>query len=250
MRKILKFLINLIYPTKCIFCGKVTEIGKEIFICDECRGEIVFCEDALCCEICDKPQISLGEKNICYTCLTRTYRSYKKAASVVKYEKVTARGIKRYKDGNNQSAGDIFAKLMAKRLKERFPKVKLDLIVGVAPNRKRMMKRGIDPVGTLCENIHKLTGIPYEKGMLKRIKDVPKQSGLSYDKRMKNMIGAFGLNKNYNLDGKTVLLVDDVMTTGATVNECAYILKEGGAKAVYVLTLATTVKEPKTYKNI
>ncbi len=249
MNKILKFLLNLIYPVKCIFCGEITEANKDIFICDKCREKILFCEDTLCCRICGKPQISLGDRNMCYNCLTRTYRTYKKAMAVVKYDDYTSRGIKRYKDGNNPNAGQVFASLMAKRLSDELDGINPDLIVGVAPSRKRVMKRGIDPVDILCENLSGLTHIPYKRNALRRVKNVPKQSGLKYNERMRNMIGVMALNKAANVSGKTVLLIDDIMTTGATVNECGYILKQGGAKAVYVLTLATVVKEPKTYVN-
>ncbi len=249
MKKIFKYLVNLIYPNKCIFCQRVTEIGKDIFICDNCREKTLFCKDAECCKICGKPQMSLGEKGKCYTCLTKTYRAYKKATAVVKYDAVTARGIRRYKDGNNPNAGTIFAHLMAEQMTRELANVKFDCIVGVAPNRKRALKRGIDPVDILCENLSRITGVPYKKNTLKRIKEVPKQSSLNYNDRMRNMIGAVGLTKTADVSGKTVLLIDDIMTTGATVSECAYILKEGGAKGVYILTFATVVKEPKTYVN-
>ena len=249
MKKIFKVLINLIYPNKCVFCGSVTDIGKEIFICDSCRENVVFCEDALCCKICGKPQVSLGEKNTCYSCLTKNYLAYKRAVSVVKYDGLTAQGVMRYKDGNNPKAGVVFAELMAKRLESELGKIEFDYIVGVATSRRRNLKRGIDPVDILCENLAKITEIPYHKRVLKRIKDVPKQSDLNFEKRMKNLIGAIGISRGADVLGKTILLVDDVMTTGATVNECAYVLKENGAKAVYVLTFATVVKEPKTYRN-
>lgn len=247
MKKLLKFILNLIYPAKCVFCGTLTDFGKEIFICDACKNKIAWCESLLCCKICGKPQQSLGEKNTCYVCLNRTYRAYKKAVAVVKYDKLTSAGVKRYKNGTAHDAGVVFAEIMASRLEKELSNVHFDCMVGVAPSRERSIRRGIDPVGVLCEGLEKLTKITYEKDVLVRIKRVPKQSTLNFEQRMKNMIGVFGLKNRAAIEGKTVLLIDDVMTTGATANECAYILKKNGAKTVYVLTLATTVKEPKTY---
>ncbi len=249
MKKIIKFIEGLIYPTKCVYCNKITDIGKDIKVCGDCQKKIVLCEKSLCCKICGKPQVSLGERGMCYTCQTRTYRTYKKAAAVVKYDKLTASGVKRYKDGVNKQAGKMFALQMSQRLEREFPKVSFDYIVGVAPSKKRTVKRGVDPVQHLCIRLSRLTGIPYLKGALRRIKDVPKQSTLKYEERLTNLIGAIGLGNGICVEDKTLLLVDDVMTTGSTVNECGYILKEGGAKAVYVLTFATVIKEPKTYKN-
>ncbi len=249
MKKFFNILLSLIYPDKCIFCRKITDMGKGIYICDDCKEKLVFCENALCCKMCGKPQVSLGDKELCYNCRTRTYRTYKKAAAVVKYDKLSSFGIKRYKDGNNYCAGNVFAKLMSERLKSQFSGIEFDFIVGVPATRQRTVKRGMDPVDILCENLSGYTEIPYIRGALKRIKNIPKQSSLSYSKRMKNIIGAIGIRNADKINGKVVLLVDDVMTTGATVDECTYILKTNGAKAVYVLTFATTVKEPKSYKN-
>lgn len=249
MKKIIKFIEGLVYPAKCAYCNRITDIGKDIKVCEDCQRKVALCENSLCCRICGKPQVSVGDKGMCYSCLTRTYRTYKKAAAVVKYDHLTASGVKRYKDGRHKQVGKFFASQMANRLKSEFENVKFDYIVGVPPDKKRTMKRGSDPIEYICRHLSYLTDIPYLKGALRRIKDVPKQSTLKYEERLTNLIGAIGLGKGINVEKKTLLLIDDVMTTGSTVNECGYILKEGGAKAVYVLTFATVIKEPKTYKN-
>ncbi len=249
MNRILRNVRNLIYPTKCIFCNIVTDFGEERYICNECRDRLKFCRDFSCCKKCGKPQISLGERGICYDCASRLPKKFKRAESVIKYDSMSSAGIKRYKNGESEISGKVFAVLMAQRMGEVYPDTEFDIIAGVAPSKMRTMKRGIDPVQVICRYLSAETGIPYKEGILLRTKRIPKQSGLAYEKRIKNLKGAIGMNPKADIKGKRILLVDDVMTTGTTLNENAEVLKEGGAKYVCAITLATVAKEPKTYKN-
>lgn len=249
MVRIIRLIRGLVYPTKCIFCDRVTEFGKEEYICNDCQDRLVFCSGKPCCKRCGKIQVSLGEKGICYRCATNTSLRYKRAVAALKYDDVSSLGILRYKDGQGETAGKVFAYLMAERMKSELSGTEFDAIVGVAPSVKRNRKRGFDPVGEICRNLSKITGILYLEGVLRKIKKTPKQSGLDYERRVKNLIGSIGLSKSADVTGKRILLVDDVMTTGSTVNECAYVLTRGGAKEVYVLTFATTLREPRTFKN-
>ena len=101
--KVIDLLLRIFYPEKCMFCGSITK-EEENFICEKCRRAVAFCQDLKCCSICGKPQISLGEKEVCYPCLIKTYRPYKRATAVVKYNDETADGIKRYAE----EIGDYF----------------------------------------------------------------------------------------------------------------------------------------------
>ena len=247
--QILKFILDFIFPQRCVFCDRITPHGRCEEICAECANKIVLCENETCCAVCGKPQVSVGEKRMCFPCLSKTHRSYKRAIAVVKYDKLVSEGIKRFKDGCNENAGNVMAKAMAERTKIEYAGMMPDVIVEVAPDDKRNYKRGYSPVSSICKKLSKYMNIPYESGVLLKIKNTPKQSSLNYEQRIRNLIGAIGISKKADVEGKRVLLVDDVMTTGSTVEECAYVLKKAGAKAVFIVTYATTVKEPKTYKN-
>ncbi|MBQ2890271.1 MAG: ComF family protein [Clostridia bacterium] len=246
--KVIELLLSLFFPEKCMFCGNITR-KAENFICENCRQRVAFCKDLKCCSICGKPQVSLGEKEICYPCLTKTYRPYKRATAVVKYNDETKVGIKRYKNGNGEIVGEAMGVLMAERVKEVFGGVHFDFVTGIPPSDKRVIERGFDPVAVLCDSIAKELGARYEKRVIKKIKKTKKQSSLDYEHRIRNMIGAFGLYDGIDLKGKRILLVDDVMTTGATIEEGAYVLKKGGGKEIYAVTFATTTKEPKSFNE-
>jgi len=172
-----------------------------------------------------------------------------RTVSVVKYDELTSAGVRWFKDGYSEITGMVMAKAMAERVKIQYAGVNFDAIVGVAPNNSRNLKRGYDPVSVLCKKLSKYLGIPYERGALIKDKSTPKQSSLDYEHRIKNLIGAIKISNKADINGKKILLVDDVMTTGATIEECSYVLKRAGAKMVCAVTYATTIKEPKTYKN-
>lgn len=247
--KISNFILDFLFPTRCMFCNSVTPHGKGEYICGECMEKVEFCKDRNCCRVCGKPQVSMGEEEICYSCMSKTFRSYKRAISVVKYDSLTSRGIRRFKDGYGEIVGTVMAREMAKRVRTELGDYKFDLIVSAPPNTKRNMKRSFDPVSVICKALSRYLETPYMRGALVKIKDTPKQSGLDYEHRIKNLIGSIGISEKTDVNRKRVLLVDDVMTTGSTVEECSYVLKRSGATNVYAVTFATTVKEPKTYKN-
>ncbi len=242
-------VLRLVYPNKCMFCNEIIKGKEDKFICDDCQRTVDFCKDFKCCSRCGKPQISLGEKETCYRCQTKTYRPYKSATAVVKYNEKTSGGIKRYKDGNGEIIGEVMAHLMAERVKDVYKEINFDIIVGVAPNDKRAIKRGFDPVAVIAQSLRMELSIPYCKGCLVKIKKTEKQSKLDYAHRVRNLIGTIALSDNAEVKGKRVLLVDDVMTTGATIEECSYVLKKGGAREVFAVTFATRTKEPKKFNK-
>ena len=114
----------------------------------------------------------------------------------------------------------------------------IDVISCVPLSSKRLRKRGYNQAELLAKEISKNLAIP-EKQLLKKIKDNPAQSGTDSTKeRLSNVSGVYALNDNAEVSGKTVLLVDDIVTTGATLSECARVLRKEGVARVYAVTLA------------
>jgi ComF family protein len=115
-----------------------------------------------------------------------------------------------------------------------------DMILPVPIHFMKRIKRKYNQSELLAMELTKLSGIPYEPRILKKIKPTPQQEGLSRGIRLKNVRGSFGADEKYSdlLRGKKIILADDVLTTGATANECAKVLKKYGAAEVTVLTVA------------
>jgi ComF family protein len=116
-----------------------------------------------------------------------------------------------------------------------------DLIIPVPLHRARHRERGFNQSAILAEGISSVTDLPLAKGILKRKKNTRDQTYLNAQQRAENMRDAFVVSQPEMIDGKNVILVDDVMTTGATLNECARMLQEAGAKRILAATLAVVV---------
>jgi ComF family protein len=130
---------------------------------------------------------------------------------------------------------------MAQGCQEFLSECSVDMIVPVPLHPKRLRWRGFNQSVLLARQVSRVQHIPMDPFVLYRGKETPPQTQLTEEERRKNVRGAFSLNPQKPVEGKRVLLVDDVYTSGATVNECSRSLKRGGAKEVYVLTLARAV---------
>jgi ComF family protein len=116
-----------------------------------------------------------------------------------------------------------------------------DLIIPVPLHPKRLRWRGFNQSALLARQISRMYGIPMDPFVLRREHETAPQTQLVEDERRRNVRGAFALHRDRSVDGKSILLVDDVYTSGATVNECSRVLRRSGAKEVFVVTLARAV---------
>ncbi|MDR1665039.1 MAG: ComF family protein, partial [Clostridiales bacterium] len=118
-----------------------------------------------------------------------------------------------------------------------------DFLVPVPMHPKKRRKRGFNQAEVMAREISGRSGIPLAPGMLLRVKDTPPMSGLGPRSRAKSIEGAFALNKKgFEIENKKICLADDIFTTGATLNECAKTLREGGAAEIRCATFAVAVK--------
>lgn len=172
--------------------------------------------------------------------MTRTYFPCKKIVSVAAYRDDFRNCILRFKNGKN-SYGKTLAYFMNRRIGEVYRDIKFDIIVPVPYDKSRINSRGYSSSHILGREISKLINVPFVGNGLKKIKRTPKQTSLKYRERIENLVNAFK-GKEKAVKGKTVLLVDDVCTTGSTLRECSRALKKAGAKTVYGITAGTTVR--------
>jgi ComF family protein len=131
---------------------------------------------------------------------------------------------------------------MAAGLNRHWEVHSLDLLIPVPLHARRLRERGFNQALLLVKELSRRTGIPYRKTILQKEKPTVPQVNLSGPEREKGVRGTFHVVEKKELEGKSVLLIDDVYTTGATVNECSKVLLRGGAERVDVLTLAHALK--------
>ncbi len=222
-------ILEFVFPARCPCCGVLNDGGA---LCDECGADIV--EQQLVGKVC---RYCGHEK---HNCQCSKYHYLFEGACSPYYNRDTAKeGVYMLKFRNAPYAADFFGKQMAETVKKRFSKVEFDAVCIVPSTRRSLSERKYDYVELLAKAMNKHLKLSLDQKLLKKIRNTEKQHTLTHDKRQSNVKGAYKATKR--LDGKTVLLVDDIKTTGYTLNECAKQLRMAGAERVYCVTALQTL---------
>ena len=208
-------VLDLLFPPKCPFCQKILADPRAP-VCPVCRTRLPWLEG------------KAGERRVDFSdgCF-----------SPLAYRDSVPQAVHRYKFSRVRALGKPLAALMARCLEERLPE-RADLICWAPLSEKRLRERGFDQARLMAEEVGRLLNIPAGP-VLKKTRDTAPQSELEEaSARRANARGAYTLLPGADLAGKQVVLVDDVVTSGSTLSECAALLRQGGAEKVYCLTLA------------
>ena len=211
--RLLNKMENFLFPLKavCLGCGDRTGMQEE-WLCPACRRRLF-------------PKLHEARP---------TAKHLDGAYFCVYYEKPASRLVLNLKFGGVWRVADFMADLMEKPI-EHLPLSEFDCIVPVPLHPARFRERGYNQAGKLAEALAKKTGLPVSEGLI-RVKMTKRQAKLSISGRAGNVSDAFAIKLSY--EGRRVLLVDDVITTGSTLNACAAALKATGALSVTALTFA------------
>jgi ComF family protein len=242
----LDWLVDWLYPPRCRACnGSIQGRDREYF-CSTCWPHIQLVSHPLC-TLCGRPfPDSSGDDHACGVCLSRT-PNFGRAHSWACYPREEAtehplrQVIQKFKYGRKVALGKPLGQLMARGCEEFLAQCNAETIIPVPLHPKRLRWRGFNQSVLLARQINRIYNLPLDCFTLYRKLDTPPQTQLPEEDRRKNMRGAFALTPQTSVKGKCLLLVDDVYTSGATVNECSRVLKRGGAREVFVLTLARAV---------
>ena len=242
LRSALDALASIAVPAPCRLCGlNVLLRASRIPVCDDCLTGFRRIEPPLC-QICGRPFVSqlAGPNPLCRLCrnnffafdLARSYAIYDShlvdAIMLLKYEEVA-------------SLGDWFADRLIETLAKMLADQKPDVIIPAPLFRDRLRERGYNQAELIARPLAKRLKIKLLPNALLRVKPRPPQLLLSRAERWKIVRGAYATNPALRVDKSRVLLLDDVMTTGATLDSCARALKKAGAAAVLGLTVARMV---------
>lgn len=208
-------VLDLLFPPKCPYCQKILEDPRAA-VCPDCQPKLPWLEGRA------------GERRIDFAdgCF-----------SPLAYRDAVPGAVHRYKFSRVRALGKPLAALMAQCLSGRLPQG-ADLITWAPLSRKRLRERGFDQAELLAREVGRLLSIPAAPA-LKKTRNTGPQSELEEESaRRANARGAYALLPGTDLTGRRVVLVDDVVTSGATLSECAALLRQAGAEEVYCLTLA------------
>ena len=232
------FFKDMLFPIKCGNCECLLDTDG---LCPDCWSKINWISEPKC-KICGQPfsvEIDLIGSE-CLECISKK-PYFDKAISIFVYDDFSKKMILKFKHSDATYFSEMFANWMYRAATLEIESS--DLIIPVPIHLLKRFKRKYNQSELLSQKISKISKVAYEPRILKKIKQTSPQEGLSGNQRRKNVIGSFGIDKKYEhlLKDKRILLIDDVFTTGSTVNECSKILKKHSAKEVIVLTLTRVI---------
>ena len=245
MRELINSITDWIYPPRCMSCRNLlplqNERGRGLWLCTYCENLFQPLEGPGCniCSVPLKTQPSHDlHRVICSSCSTKTFHFTHNHAAFA-YEDLVRdliRDVKfRRRKHVAQGLGRLWAGLVAKEIPTDATLVPLPM------HPKKRRARGFDQAVELATALAAASG-SQPADILERTVYTPPQSGLHPRQRAENVRGAFRIKPGVDVKGKTYILVDDIYTTGASLNECARVLNEGGAKEVSAMTLAIALK--------
>ncbi|HJD56881.1 ComF family protein [Candidatus Tisiphia endosymbiont of Ptychoptera albimana] len=229
------YLIDYILPARCLSCTEMTET-KEDF-CQNCWKKLDFITKPYCIICGSRLDISILDNMCCAKCFQHK-PCYDKSRSLIKFNEHSKKIIHAFKYQDKTILAKTFSKLFYTHYNSEIQDI--DLIIPVPMNRFKRLFRMYNPALILALEISKLARKSFSPDVLIKSKWTKSQTFLSKKEREKNLSNSLILNKKYQIIGQKILLVDDVLTTGTTVNKCAKILKDSGAECVYVMTIAMT----------
>lgn len=227
-----KYLADIIYPhgIKCIICGEELPIETPYCVCERCVLE----RNTTFCLNCGRPVPPMN--SICGNCYSHT-QNFVKARSVFAYKDNAAALIKRFKYGGARYLARPLAEFMADVYHEEG--FECSYITYVPLHEKRLRSRGYNQAELLALRVGEILGLPVLP-MLRKTVHTKNMARLDRAGRARLIVDTFAFDTSVDLRKKSVLLIDDVMTTGATVNECARVLLQHRVGEVNVLTVAST----------
>lgn len=228
-------VVDLFYPRHCAGCQKaLSNLQEREFLCHDCWDELEPIIEQHC-QVCSY-QFASSHAQVCSNCAEREIH-FVAAVAPFHYRGLTRELLARYKYGRDQSLKPLLKKLIVMALDdERLKNISFSAVVPIPLHGLRERERGFNQALPLAKEIARQKNLPLQP-LVKRVTATSFQAGFNREKRLKNLENAFALRRPLQLHGN-YLLVDDVLTTGTTLSECAKVLLEGGASGVWGVTLA------------
>lgn len=234
-KRLIRYIDALLFPPHCVFCGKILDY-REDSVCVDCLRNLPFILQPRCVR-CGKEVENEGD--FCLDCMDGNH-IFENGRAVWKYEGKVSESILRFKYHNQREYGETYAKWMVRCLGEWILRMKIDVIVPVPIHKSRMLKRGYNQAELIAVEMGELMNIPVSTDGVVRIKKTVPQKKLSVLERMRNMQHSFRVEKDV-FAGKNVLVIDDIYTTGITIDALSAVLMKKGAGKVYFAAVSQGV---------
>ena len=238
-RALARGLVELLYPSACLLCGSPPRHGDEgdaSPFCPACRNALVSDPHATCprCGLTVGPFTNVAGR--CVACRDERF-AFDSVVRLGHYDGLLRAVVLRLKQSGSEPLGEMIGELWATERRDSLRALTADLIVPVPLHWWRHWRRGHNQSAALAHGLAAVLGLPVSS-CLRRIRNTPKQTQQTPSARRENVRGAFRARRDSRLRGRSVLLVDDVVTTGSTASEAARALRVAGAARVVVATLS------------
>lgn len=235
LRNSLAGLVSLFYPASCAACAHPVDASE--YLCPVCIARISRVRFPFCAK-CSQPfPGAISDRFTCANCEGRILH-FETAVALYRSRGPVRKAIHDLKYGSQLYLRHLVGRWLADALEDpRLSDRRFDAIVPVPLHPTRKRERGFNQAELLANEVHQLSGIPL-RDLLQRIRYTTTQTQFDRNERMENLKGAFRLRRGSNVQGCRVLLIDDVLTTGSTLSECAFVLKTAGAASVRAATAA------------
>lgn len=230
----MNYILEILFPRKCPVCGRIIE-PKGALICPPCRRRVSLVSGPTCFR-CGKELLS-EDAEYCDDCARHPHR-FTSGVVLMNYDSVARKILSDLKYHNKRDNADYLAAEAAVQLGEEIEQMQADMLIPVPVHPRRKRVRGFNQAELLARRLGARLEIPVRTDLLKRVKNTLPQKELGSAARLNNLLKAFAVRKTDELAGKTVILVDDIYTTGSTAEACTRVLLEGGAKKVYLVNMA------------
>ena len=235
--------LNLFYPESCFICSSPVARRQDCGLCDECWRKVLSLRiEGACCPSCSAPlpNFAEGSESLCLDCV-RQPPPYSGARSFGYYSTELRQAIHELKFQGRRTLVQLLAPLLADVFFESWQREDFDFLTDVPLHPSRRRERGFNQAELLCRALAQIIGLPKFESM-RRTASTRSQVGLSDAQRLENVRNVFNCAHIDRVAGKRILLVDDVMTTGATVASAAQTLIDAGAKKISILTVARAIR--------
>lgn len=229
-------LLDFLFPPLCHVCGAFIPGAGRLHLCDSCRENMPLPGQPLC-PICGIPFPGVGQDHPCGSCL-KTPPHFRAARAALLHEGPGRDLIHAFKYNGRTELRRPLGLLLVERLSEFVAVWRPELIIPVPLHLRRLRGRGFNQALLLAELLAREWGIPLRRRLLKRVRWTDPQVSLAADQRRENVRNAFKVSDAALVADRRVLLVDDVFTTGSTVDECSRVLARAGSREVLVVTVS------------
>lgn len=232
MDRIVEEVISMIYPKRCPLCGEIIK-GDQKLACDSCYEELEYIEEPRC-KCCSKA-IEQEESEYCYDCNRKEFY-FESGVALWNYSSQMKQSLAKFKYHNRREYGEFYGEEFVKIYGDALMNLEPDALIPVPIHWTRYIKRGYNQAAVIANQIGKRLHIPVVEDLLIRTKKTIAQKHLDDKERERNLQGAFAISEKWKKiehNMECVVIIDDIYTTGSTINTCAKILMQQGIKEIY-----------------